>query len=267
MSQQSNIEWTDTTWNPSTGCTVVSSGCKFCYAASLAKRLQRMNNRRYENGFEFTIHMDKVDEPVSWKKPRKVFVNSMSDLFHEDSSFDFVKAVFRTMMATPRHQYQVLTKRPEKAAEWLQRLVAEGIYAPVEHIWFGTSVEDTNVMDRVDALREVPAGIRFLSCEPLLGPLVGLDLTALHWVIVGGESGIHLWEKRLRHRRSIAEYVEGKWRPREDRVQWVTDIKDACVDAGVAFFFKQWGGATPKAAGRLLEGRTWDAYPNGAVGA
>lgn len=262
MSQQSNIEWTDTTWNPSTGCSVVSSGCKFCYAEKLAERLHRMGSGRYENGFKFTLHWDKVDEPRRWRKPRKVFVNSMSDLFHEDSEFEFVRRVFKTMMATPRHQYQVLTKRPERAAEWLQRLMAEGEYRPSPHIWMGTSVEDEHVLGRVDALREIPAGIRFLSCEPLIGPLPGLDVSGIHWVIVGGESGIHLWNERLRARRGLVNYAEGTWTARSERVPWVREIRDICLEADVAFFFKQWGGATPKAGGRELDGRSWDQYPD-----
>lgn len=262
MSNKTAIEWTDTTWNPSTGCSKISTGCKFCYAETLAKRLEAMGNKRYLKGFEFTIHEDKIDDPLGWRQPRKVFVNSMSDLFHEDSNIDFIAKVFNVMQRTPRHQYQVLTKRPDKMRDWLIELQKQGRYAPAPHIWLGTSVEDELVLDRVDALREVPAVIRFLSCEPLIGPLSGLRLDGVHWVIVGGESGHHLWKERTRNRRGLVDYENGEWTPRPERIDWVRAIRDLCLKDNVAFFFKQWGGNTPKTGGRTLDGREWNEYPS-----
>jgi protein gp37 len=261
MLRQSGIEWTDVTWNPSTGCSKVSSGCKFCYAETFAKRLQGMGNARYRNGFGFTIHWDKIQEPLQWKKPRKVFVNSMSDLFHEQSSLSFIGQIVDVMMQTPQHRYQVLTKRPDRMAAVLTELLQQGRYRPVEHIWVGTSVESQHVVHRLAALKEVPASIRFLSCEPLLGKLSGLDLTGIHWVIVGGESGAHLWHEQTRSRRALVDYVNGKWLPKPERIDWVRDLRDTCLDHRVAFFFKQWGGHTPKAGGRTLDGTTWNDYP------
>lgn len=264
MAQSSSIEWTDTTWNPSTGCSKVSTGCKYCYAETMAARLERMGSARYENGFAFTMHWDKIEEPLSWRKPRKVFVNSMSDLFHEDSDFEFVKSVFDVMQKTPRHQYQVLTKRPERMAEWLAEMQESGEYEPASHIWLGTSVENNLVVGRADHLRETPAGVRFLSCEPLLGPLDELVLNGIDWVIVGGESGTHLWDDRAQRRRGLVEYLEGAWEPRDERVTWVEDLRDRCLEASIPFFFKQWGGATSKAGGRSLDGGTWDGFPASA---
>jgi len=262
MANNSAIEWTDTTWNPSTGCSKISSGCKYCYAATLAKRLKAMGSSRYENEFDFTIHWDKIDEPLSWRKPRKVFVNSMSDLFHEETDPEFVRQIFDVMQRTPRHRYQVLTKRPGKMRDMLKAMQQAGEYTPSSHIWLGTSVEDARVSDRIQALKDTPAGVRFLSCEPLIGDLGSLDLEGLHWVIVGGESGAHLWKERTRKRRSLAKYANGEWTAREDRMDWVRNIRDQCIESETAFFFKQWGGNTPKAAGRELDGETWDEYPN-----
>jgi protein gp37 len=262
MANASNIEWTDVTWNPSTGCSKASSGCKFCYAEILAARLKAMGSDRYKNGFEFTIHWDKIEEPLSWKKPRKVFVNSMSDLFHEDTTMEFIRQVFTVMMKTPKHQYQILTKRPAKMAEMLKELQAEDIYEPSAHIWLGTSVEDARVWKRVEELREVPAINRFLSCEPLIGPLPeDMDFSGISWVIAGGESGNHLWKEASRTRRALVDVQRGVWTARPERMCWIRAIRDACEDQEVAFFFKQWGGVTPKAAGRDLDGRTWDEYP------
>ena len=261
MSNQTGIEWTDTTWNPSTGCSVVSSGCKYCYAETLANRLRLMGNARYENGFDFTIHEDKIEDPLAWRSPRKVFVNSMSDLFHENSTLDFVRDVFAVMQRTPQHQYQVLTKRPERMSTWLTVLQEEGSYTPSTHIWLGTSVENDVVRERIDWLRETPAGVRFLSCEPLIGPLANLNLSDIHWLIAGGESGMHLWKERARSRRGLVDRIDGAWQPVPARVEWVRDLRDQCRRADVAFFFKQWGGPTPKIGGRSLDGRTWDEYP------
>lgn len=262
MSQLSTIEWTDTTWNPSTGCSRVSAGCRFCYAETLAARLKRMGSARYENGFEFTMHWDKIKEPLSWKKPRKVFVNSMSDLFHENSRLDFVREVFKVMQAATQHQFQVLTKRPDRMRDWLRVLQDEGAYSPSNHIWLGTSVENARVRKRIDELREVPAKIRFLSCEPLLGPLKELDLAGISWVIVGGESGTHLWNDKFQARRALVKWEQGKWNVRPDRAEWVREIRDECLATETPFFFKQWGGATPKAGGRMLDGELWEQYPH-----
>ncbi|MBA2663512.1 MAG: phage Gp37/Gp68 family protein [Bradymonadaceae bacterium] len=261
MSQQSSIEWTDVTWNPATGCSKVSEGCKFCYAETLALRLKAMGNARYDNGFEFTMHWDKIEEPRAWKKPRKVFVNSMSDLFHEQTDERFVRRVFEVMMDTPRHQYQILTKRPEKMAALLDEFIGDGLYRPSPHIWLGTSLEGPRVIKRLEALKRVPAAVRFLSCEPLLGWFKEIDLGGIDWVITGGESGIHLWNEKIRKRRALVEYVDGQWVARPDRSRWVVGLRDHCLAQDVAFFFKQWGGNTPKAGGRVLEGRTWDEYP------
>jgi protein gp37 len=243
VSDRSAIEWTEATWNPTTGCDRVSSGCDNCYALALAKRLKAMGAAKYQNdgdprtsgpGFGVTLHPDALDVPYGWKSPRVVFVNSMSDLFHARVPLDFVRQVFQVMADTPQHTYQVLTKRARRL-----RQVAPKLDWP-ENLWMGVSVETEDELSRVDDLRQVPAAVRFLSCEPLLGPLPGLRLDGIHWVIAGGESG-------PRHR------------PLDE--VWVTGIRDTCQDAGVAFFFKQWGGRTPKAGGRLLEGRTWDQMP------
>ncbi|MET9760032.1 phage Gp37/Gp68 family protein [Streptomyces sp. NPDC006372] len=243
MSDRSAIEWTEATWNPTTGCDRVSSGCDNCYALALAKRLKAMGAAKYQNdgdprtsgpGFGVTLHPDALDVPYGWKSPRVVFVNSMSDLFHARVPLDFVRQVFQVMADTPQHTYQVLTKRARRLRQVAPKLDWPG------NLWMGVSVETENELSRVDDLRQVPAAVRFLSCEPLLGPLPGLRLDGIHWVIAGGESG-------PRHR------------PLDE--VWVTGIRDTCQDAGVAFFFKQWGGRTPKAGGRLLEGRTWDQMP------
>lgn len=231
---QSSIEWTESTWNPCTGCTKISAGCKHCYAATMAKRLEAMGNPRYLNGFEFTIHEDKILEPYQWKKPRKIFVNSMSDLFHEKSPSEFIEKVFQTMNGANWHIYQVLTKRSERLAELSTSLP----WSP--NIWMGVSVEDQRVVHRIDDLRKCDAAIKFLSLEPLLGPLPNLNLEGIDWVIVGGESG-------------------PKARPMKK--EWVEDIQRQCSEQGVAFFFKQWGGIQKKKTGRLLNGRTWDEMP------
>ncbi|WP_125264433.1 DUF5131 family protein [Streptomyces alboflavus] len=243
MSDRSAIEWTEATWNPTTGCDRVSPGCDNCYALTLAKRLKAMGAEKYQNdgdprtsgpGFDVTLHPDALNVPYAWKSPRTVFVNSMSDLFHARVPLDFVRQVFQVMADTPQHTYQVLTKRARRL-----RQIAPKLDWP-DNVWMGVSVETETELARVDDLREVPSAVRFLSCEPLLGPLSGLRLEGIHWVIAGGESG-------PRHR-ALDE-------------AWVTQIRDTCQDAGVAFFFKQWGGRTPKAGGRLLEGRTWDQMP------
>lgn len=232
----SAIEWTDETWNPVTGCTKISSGCANCYAARMAVRLKAMGQHAYRNEFEVTIHPDRLDVPRSWRKPRDVFVNSMSDLFHEAVPDDFIRKVFDAMQDTPRHRFQVLTKRAQR----LERLGASLPLPP--HVWVGVSVEDQRSAWRIDHLRRVPAAVRFLSLEPLLGPLATLNLDGIHWVIVGGESGPGC-------------------RPMDPA--WVRDIHAQCIAAGVPFFFKQWGGRIKKATGRELDGRTWDEMPAG----
>jgi protein gp37 len=234
MADGSHIEWTEATWNPVTGCTKVSAGCKNCYAERLAKRLHLMGNGRYRNAFRLTLHDDVVDLPRSWKTGRKVFVNSMSDLFHDDVPLSFIQRVFQTMRECPQHVFQVLTKRSAR----LQRIAGQ-IEWP-NNVWMGVSVEDARVLSRVDDLRGVPAAIRFLSCEPLIGSLAGVKLRDIHWVIVGGESGPGA---------------------RPMKVEWVREIFRACRNERVPFFFKQWGGVRKDLTGRLLRGRTYDEMP------
>ena len=234
MAAKSSIEWTDMTWNPVTGCVKISKGCTHCYAERMAKRLTAMGSARYVNGFAPTLHDDLVDLPIRWKKPRTVFVNSMSDLFQEAVPDDFIRRVFATMEACPQHTFQILTKRSDRVAALGQTLPWPA------NVWMGASVENAKVLDRIDDLRAVPAQVRFLSCEPLIGPLGALDLTGIHWAIVGGESG-------------------PKARPM--REEWAQDIREQCEDQGVAFFFKQWGGVRKEKYGRELNGRTYDAMP------
>jgi protein gp37 len=234
MGDKSAIEWTDATWNPVTGCSKISPGCKHCYAERMAKRLQAMGQPNYARGFQVTLHEQALGLPLNWKKPRMVFVNSMSDLFHEEVPVEFILKVFAVMREAPRHQYQLLTKRSER----LLRLDDQLQWQP--QIWMGVSVENVNYIYRIDQLRRTRARTKFLSLEPLLGPLPDLDLTAIDWVIVGGESG-------------------PRARPMQSR--WVTDIRDQCRRAQVPFFFKQWGGVQRSRAGRELDGRTWDEMP------
>lgn len=234
MGTLSNIEWTEMTWNPVTGCRKISQGCKHCYAERMAHRLELMGSARYVNGFEPTLHWDLVEQPRRWAKPRTVFVNSMSDLFQLDVPLEFIAAVFRTMAETPRHTYQVLTKRSERLLD-----LAPHLPWP-DNVWMGVSVEDDRVLQRVRDLQRVPAKVRFLSCEPLIGPLRKLPLQGIHWVIVGGESGP---------------------RARPMKPVWVEDIQQQCRSSGAAFFFKQWGGVQKHATGRMLHGRTWDEMP------
>jgi protein gp37 len=243
MSDKSAIEWTEATWNPVTGCDRLSPGCANCYAQTLAKRLKAMGAAKYQNdgdprtsgpGFGVTTHPDALTVPRRWRAPRTVFVNSMSDLFHAKVPLPFIREVFAVMAETPQHTYQVLTKRSVR----LRRL-AEQLEWP-QNVWMGVSIEDDEHTSRADDLRQVPAAVRFLSCEPLLGPLPSLGLDGIGWVIAGGESGPG-------HRRCDPA--------------WITGLRDACLDAQVPFFFKQWGGRTPKAGGRELESRTWDQLP------
>ena len=235
MADNSHIEWTEATWNPVTGCTKVSAGCKNCYAERLAKRLQAMGNHRYQNGFHLTLHDDVIDLPRSWKSGRKVFVNSMSDLFHDSVPLSFIQRVFETMRECPQHVFQILTKRSGRL-----RRIADEIEWPA-NVWMGVSVENAAVLSRIDDLRGVPAAIRFLSCEPLIGSLAGIDLHGIQWVIVGGESGPGA---------------------RPMQIEWVREIFRACRVEKVPFFFKQWGGVRKDLTGRLLRGKTYDEMPD-----
>ncbi|GAE26991.1 bacteriophage protein gp37 [Halalkalibacter wakoensis JCM 9140] len=238
MAGNSSIEWTESTWNPVTGCTKVSEGCKNCYAEAMAKRLVAMKNPRYINGFNVTLHHDLINKPLEWKKPRKIFVNSMSDLFHEDIPLDFIKDVFEVMNKASHHNFQVLTKRPHRVA----RIAHELNWS--HNIWMGTSIENEDVLFRLHHLKKIPAAVRFLSCEPLLGPLSSLNLDGIHWVIVGGESGIGA---------------------RPMKADWVREIRDQCEVQNVAFFFKQWGGVQKHRHGRLLDDKTYDEFPEVAL--
>ncbi|MBM4202420.1 MAG: phage Gp37/Gp68 family protein [Gammaproteobacteria bacterium] len=237
MTTKTRIEWTELTWNPVTGCTKLSQGCKHCYAERMAKRLKAMGNPRYPDGFEVRLHEDLIDAPRRWKKPARIFVNSMSDLFHEAVPEAFIQRIFETLTACPRHTFQILTKRSER----LERLGHRLPWPP--NVWMGVSVENIEVVHRIDDLRAVPAAVRFLSCEPLIGPLPDLDLAGIHWLIVGGESGPGA---------------------RPMLPEWVRDLREQCHGAGTAFFFKQWGGVRKDLTGRLLDGRTHDALPRAA---
>lgn len=234
MAQGSSIEWTEATWNPVTGCTKISPGCKNCYAERMSFRLKAMGQPNYVNGFDLTLQERMLSVPQRWKQPRTIFVNSMSDLFHKDVPLSYIQRVFKVMNDTSRHSYQVLTKRAERLLE-LQEHLQWG-----QNIWMGVSVESKKYYPRIDALRETNAAVKFLSLEPLLGPLNKLDLDGIHWVIAGGESGPGA---------------------RPMRKQWVRSIRDQCVEASVPFFFKQWGGTNKKKAGRILDSRTWDEMP------
>ncbi len=236
MATQSRIEWTESTWNPLTGCTKVSPGCKHCYAERMARRLKAMGQPNYINGFKLTMHESVIEKPLEWKKPQYIFVNSMSDLFHKDVPLGFIQQIYNVMNLAHWHQFQVLTKRAERLAEVSPQLNWS------DNIWMGVSVENKDYTYRIDYLRGTGAKIKFLSLEPLLGPLHKLYLNGINWVIVGGESGPGA-------------------RPMEQ--EWVTDIRDQCLRVNVPFFFKQWGGFQKKKAGRLLDGRTWDQMPTG----
>lgn len=238
MADRSAIEWTEATWNPVTGCDQVSPGCAHCYAKTFAERWRGVPGHPYEQGFDLRIWPDRLTQPGSWKRPRMIFVNSMSDLFHERIPKRYIAQVFEVMEGNPRHTFQVLTKRHERLVELAPELRWPG------NVWMGVSIENRRFVHRADYLRKVPAAVRFISAEPLLGPLEGLSLRGIDWLIAGGESGPG-------HRRLD---------PR-----WVTDLRDRCSTANVAFFFKQWGGQTPKAGGRQLEGIQHDAFPSPRV--
>ncbi len=238
MADASDIEWTDATWNPVTGCTKISPGCDNCYAARFSERFRGTPGHPFETGFDLTLRPERLEQPLRWKRPRRIFVNSMSDLFHKDVPGSFVDQVFETMERAHWHQFQLLTKRSSLMRNYLKRRYAGRLAPP--HVWLGVSVEDRVRLSRVRHLQQCPAAIRFLSIEPLLAPIGSLDLTGIHWVIVGGESG-------------------PRARPMDP--SWVRDIRDQCADQGVAFFFKQWGGIRPKSNGRLLGGREWNEFP------
>jgi protein gp37 len=234
MATNSHIEWTDCTWNPVTGCTKISPGCKHCYAERLAKRLKAMGQANYRNAFKLTLQPQMLELPLHWKSPKRIFVNSMSDLFHKDVPLDYIKKVFEIMGRAHWHQFQILTKRSERVLQLSNQLN----WAP--QIWMGVSVESEKFSYRIDDLRKTAAHVKFLSLEPLLGPLGKLSLRGIDWAIVGGESGPGA-------------------RPLESA--WVTEIRDQCLRADVPFFFKQWGGVQKNKTGRTLEGRTWDQMP------
>jgi protein gp37 len=231
---QSSIEWTEMTWNPTTGCSKISQGCKFCYAEIMSKRLQAMGVEKYKDNFKVRVHPSALDIPYTWKSSKVVFVNSMSDLFHKDISLSFIKKVFHVMNDNPQHVFQVLTKRAERLYELHKELKW------THNIWMGVSVENEKEKGRIAFLRKTKAKVKFLSLEPLIGPLPKLNLKKIDWVIVGGESG---------------------HKPRPMDPDWVLDIQEQCKNADVAFFFKQWGGRNKKASGRLLNGRTYDEMP------
>lgn len=234
MAQTTSIEWTESTWNPVTGCTKISVGCAHCYAERMALRLRAMGQERYRDGFKVTLQPDMVEMPLHWKRPRMIFVNSMSDLFHEDVPAEFIAKCFAVMQRASQHTFQILTKRAERAAELAPHLPWPG------NVWMGTTVENANYVNRIRSLTQIPATIRFLSLEPLLGPIPRLPLKGIHWVVVGGESG------------PAARVIERAW---------VLQIRNRCVEQNVAFFFKQWGGVNKGLAGRELDGRHWNEMP------
>lgn len=234
MSINSAIEWTEATWNPVTGCTKVSPGCKYCYAERFAKRLRKMGSPNYKHGFKVSTHPHVLKTPFTWFRPRKVFVNSMSDIFHEKTPLYFIKKIFEVMRFAKQHQFQILTKRAERLLE-----LDKQIDWP-DNVWLGVSVENSDYLYRADCLRKVGAKIKFLSLEPLLGPVPELKLHNIDWVVVGGESGPGA---------------------RPMRREWVLEVRNQCIEKGIPFFFKQWGGVFKKRSGRLLENRTWDEMP------
>jgi protein gp37 len=235
VSDKSAIEWTEASWNPATGCSKVSPGCAHCYAETFAERFRGVAGHPYEQGFDLKLWPERLEIPLRWKRPRTIFVNSMSDLFHEAIPDKFIQAVFAVMGEAHWHTFQILTKRQDRLAA----LAPDLDWHP--NVWMGVTIENRRFVHRADRLREVGAAVRFISAEPLLGPLEGLDLTDIHWLIAGGESGHHY---------------------RRVREEWIAELRDRCRDEGVAFFFKQWGGARPKSHGRTLAGQTWDEMPD-----
>ena len=238
MAQASKIEWTESTWNPVTGCTKISLGCRNCYAERLAKRLKAMGQPNYRNGFKPTLHPHALDIPLHWRKPRSIFVNSMSDLFHKDVPFDFIEQIFDVMSRASHHRFQVLTKRSERLLELSPNLTWP------DNVWMGVTVEAADYLSRLDDLRQTDAIIKFVSLEPLLGPIPQINLEAVDWVIAGGESGPGA---------------------RPMHPNWATDIRDQCLAANTPFFFKQWGGTNRKKTGRILDGRIWGDMPKEGI--
>jgi protein gp37 len=238
MATNTHIEWTDATWNPVTGCTKISAGCDNCYAARFSERFRGVPGHPFENGFDLTIRPERLTQPLDWKKPRMIFVNSMSDLFHKAVPKAHIARVFDTMERADWHIYQVLTKRSSLMQKFINDRYKARLAPP--HIWFGVSIEDSRATSRIAHLQKANAAVRFLSVEPLIGPVGKLDLTGIHWVIVGGESGPHA---------------------RPMQTQWAIEVRDQCLKAKVAFFFKQWGGRSPKSGGRLLEEKEWNQFP------
>jgi len=239
MAESTEIEWTDATWNPVTGCTKISAGCDNCYAERFSERFRGTRGHPFENGFDLTLRPDRLDQPLSWRRPRMIFVNSMSDLFHKEVPREFVVRVFDTMEQAHWHTFQVLTKRSSLMRDFLRRRYAREEVP--NHIWFGVSVEDSTKKSRIRHLQESPDCVRFLSIEPLIGPMGKLDLVGIDWVIVGGESGPGA---------------------RKMNPDWVRDVRDQCLENSVALFFKQWGGLRPKSGGRELDGREWSDFPS-----
>ncbi len=246
MGDRTAIEWTDSTWNPVTGCTKISPGCKFCYAERVTERWGR---GRFT---DIVLHPDRIESPLRWRTPRRVFVNSMSDLFHEKIPLAFIDRVFEVMGQASHHIFQVLTKRADRLVEWHR---SHGCARIPVHIWLGVSVESEKYLWRLDRLRKVDVRIRFVSAEPLLGPLSRIDLTGISWLITGGESGGPT-------DRSLVTMTPNGWRPKPEALRWVRELRDICLADGVAFFHKQWGGPTPKAGGRYLDRRRWDDMPS-----
>jgi protein gp37 len=238
MGQATAIEWTDATWNPVTGCTKISAGCDHCYAERFSERFRGIPGHPFESGFDLTLRPERLEQPLRWRTPRMIFVNSMSDLFHKEIPAEFIDRVCDTMEGAPWHTFQILTKRSTLMRDFLRRRY-RGARGP-QHMWFGVSVEDGGKKSRIRHLQDAPAGVRFLSIEPLIGPMGKLDLTGIDWVIVGGESGPAA---------------------RSMNSEWVREVRDQCVDRGVQFFFKQWGGLRPKTGGRELDGREWSQFP------
>jgi protein gp37 len=255
------IAWTQKTWNAYSGCLKVSEGCQYCYANTLAEKYRE--TPAFPNGFDLTIREHKFTEPLKLKEPTLIFINSMSDFFLKDSEFDLepgtmdgIRDRLIDIMEQTPHEYQVLTKRPDELLRYSQRRELPG------NFWAGVSLDTSSHYDRVDILRQVDAEIRFLSVEPMLSEMPALDLSGIHWVIGGGESGLHLMDEKVRAKRGMADRSpKGKWTPRADRYHWATGLRDRCIEQDVRFFWKQWGGVTPTSAGRELEGRTWDEFP------
>jgi protein gp37 len=242
MADSTTIEWTDATWNPVTGCTKISAGCDHCYAERFSERFRGTSGHPFESGFDLTLRPERLEQPLAWRRPRMIFVNSMSDLFHKEIPVEFIDRVFDTMEHARWHTFQILTKRSSLMRNYLRRRYGNE-RGPV-HMWFGVSVEDGSKKSRIEHLRGAPAGVRFLSIEPLIGPMGLIDLTGIDWVIVGGESGPGA---------------------RPMRPDWVREVRDQCLAEGVAFFFKQWGGLRPKSGGRKIDRREWNQFPSTAI--